>query len=241
MTRGQKHFRERAGDTFALAAWDDEYGVDDDIDWEGRGPTFSPETLKWLRTRFAEKGLTYNWKDKRCGSYGCTFSVFRQGEFFALAKLTKDASEAAAAAVLAKVENPAVPKTLGVWALPGAAYLILREDLAPLETVLSPKGQKWIDWGVDAVVYDTISLNKKSALNVFMSLPKKDQKAIAAFLTNVKRLFEAGLFSTYDISDQNVRVRAETGELVIADLGRSTGPEATIPVAENPGYGRRRR
>lgn len=163
------------------------------------------------------------------GYFGEVYALWRGSKSVGVVKVTRDFSEAAAAANLMRVKNPAIPKIQQVVQinLPNIkpAWAIFREDLEPLPgafAALIYKGD------LDVEEQPFLLERAKDWLST------TDFRKLYAFIQNVRKLQLSGKFDSTDLHNNNIRVRPATGELVISDLGVSYGPAARIPVLKNP-------
>lgn len=208
-----------------LAPWDDAYRL------PGETANYVAATELWLNERLPPEYSFDAPREWRCGFFGCTFAIHLNGEHYCRAKVTTDATEAATAAAVnayrkaQPIEDAhrALPWIFGVWAVPRAGvYMIFREELDELD-LASP-------WVLDEVGLYANEIRFGRGVEP----DPQDRTRVAQLLERLNRLKDQGLFYSVDVREDNVRVRPSTGELVISDLGRSYGPRATIPTAENP-------
>lgn len=94
-----------------LYAWDEVHGVQHQSDTLPSLRNVPIEVLEWIRDRFDPLRLTFTPGKAERGYYGHAFTVDRDGQHYALAKLTQDATEATSAVVLKGLQQAGRPAT----------------------------------------------------------------------------------------------------------------------------------
>lgn len=236
------------------------------------------ELLSVLHPRLAQIGLKLrSLLDGRVvslghGQFGEVFALqettfpFRSAR--KVAKITLDKSDARAGVIAMQSQNPALPVTYAVLQVhylddahqPHAVWLILREDLLPIENALGKKAITWFDELGDAWGIGRLGIDKRGRLfftriiertartqdsRLFTSgdraipPPGVTPKEVELILTFFHRLFSLyPQFSTRDLHSGNVRVRSthQDVSLVLSDAGVSWGDgDVYVPVSANPG------
>lgn len=215
----------------------------------GERKPFTPALRSWLDQRLRQKGLRLG-RSLGVGAYGEVFQVEGVGgeRLNLVAKVTADATEAATAQRLltssAKNES-AAPVMLGAWRVPNEPWwVVVREGLQPLE-ILPYAVRRLVYNNEEALAYargygdPSSKADDPGRLDRDLAKLKPSERAIVEeYLESVKRIQRSSGVRVLDVNADNVRARRTPRgklQLVISDLGASTGPAVTVPVARNPG------
>lgn len=211
------------------------------IQREWGGEVFSPKptTLRkyvnqgWALPHGIRLGTTLG-----CGKFACVYAV--EDPTWAI-KVTCDWTEAAAWAHVGRraVAGAArTPIVRGLRTIGGDVmhYWIVQERLSPLDELARDWVKKWAEpdltilsgatWGADYPA----SIRKLRATASQHGLPFR---RIEGLLSGLERLRHMGI-STSDLHADNLMQRAN-GDIVVTDLGLSSGPTVRIPVIREIG------
>lgn len=186
----------------------------------------------WLNERLRHQDLEIGAKALGAGMWGEAYPMCTlRGEPKGVAKLTGDISEAAMAQRILDLpkRNVALPHIYAVFKLPNNVWFIWREDLAPLMKILSSRGIEALTDGWSRA--RIAQLSHTTATRILQFYRNLDELGISLPHTAEGKA-KPGRWEFFDIHEANLRSRGT--DIVISDLGASTGEDTLIPVAMNP-------